>query len=399
MKLSTLLFSAVCTATSTATTTANQAATHVIYSYPGPSPPASLLSLISSGKVGGLILFGENIDANLSTTIASIQKTYASSPGYNGTPLLIMTDQEGGKVRRLPGGPTLSAKQVGMSADPASTAAETGTEAASTLSKYGVNVNLAPVLDVYRSAGNFIDEYGRSYGNSSRLVTSCGEAFIAAQQRQKVIATAKHFPGLGAAGAGENTDLVPVRIDRGLKELRRVDEAPYTAAIAAGVDMVMASWAVYPALDDKPAGLSEKWIQGELRGRHGFRGVTITDAIEAGALGAYGDDAARGVLAAQAGMDLLLASARNVSQGEAIVDALTKALETGEVDTEEFEAGTARIMALRRTLHYSPSNGSIKSATLFEAPKTPNSTTVSTVTFGAHGGSNIHAVPFSAYRR
>jgi beta-glucosidase-like glycosyl hydrolase len=351
MKLSTLLLSAVCTATSTATTTANQAATHVIYSYPGPSPPASLLSLISSGKVGGLILFGENIDANLSTTIASIQKTYASSPGYDGTPLLIMTDQEGGKVRRLPGGPTLSAKQVGMSPDPASTAAETGTEAASTLSKYGVNVNLAPVLDVYRSAGNFIDEYGRSYGNSSRLVTSCGEAFIAAQQRQKVIATAKHFPGLGAAGAGENTDLVPVRIDLGLKELRRVDEAPYTAAIAAGVEMVMASWAVYPALDDKPAGLSEKWIQGELRRRHGFRGVTITDAIEAGALGAYGDDAARGVLAAQAGMDLLLASARNVSQGEAIVDALTKALETGEVDTEEFVAGTARIMALRRTLH------------------------------------------------
>ncbi|KAF7168219.1 hypothetical protein CNMCM5623_001289 [Aspergillus felis] len=283
--------------------------------------------------------------------MANIQKTYASSPGYNGTPLLIMTDQEGGKVRRLPGGPTLSAKQVGMSANPASTAAQTGTEAAATLAKYGVNVNLAPVLGVYRSSGDFLDEYGRSYGNASGLVASCGKAFITAQQGHGVIATAKHFPGLGAASADENTDLVPVRIDLGLKELRQVDEAPYTAAIAAGVEMVMASWAVYPALDDKPAGLSEKWIQGELRGRHGFRGVTITDAIEAGALGAYGDDAARAVLAAQAGMDLILASARNVSQGEAIVDALTKALENGEVDTEEFEDGTARIMALRRSLH------------------------------------------------
>ncbi|GIK03010.1 hypothetical protein Aspvir_007076 [Aspergillus viridinutans] len=321
MKFS-LLLSAVCTAAATATTTTTaKAATHVIYSYPGPSPPATLLSLISTGRVGGLILFGENIDANLTTTIANIQKTYASSRDYNGTPLLIMTDQEGGKVRRLPGGPTLSAKKVGESPDPASTAAETGTEAADTLAKYGVNVNLAPVLGVYRSPGDFLDEYGRSYGNTSGLVASCAEAFIRNQQGDGVIATAKHFPGLGAAGADENTDLVPVCIDLGLEELRRVDEAPYTAAIAAGVEMVMAS------------------------------GVTITDAIEAGALGAYGDDAARGVLAAQAGMDLILASARNVSQGEVIVDALTKALENGEVDTEEFEAGTARIMALRRTLH------------------------------------------------
>jgi beta-glucosidase-like glycosyl hydrolase len=356
MKFSLLLLSAVYTATATTTattttTTTAKAATHVIFSYPGPSPPANLLSLISSGKVGGLILFGENIDANLPTTIANIQKTYASSPDYNGTPLLIMTDQEGGKVRRLPGGPTLSAKQVGQSSDPASTAADTGTEAATTLAKNGVNANLAPVLGVYRSAGDFLDEYGRSYGNTSELVASCADAFIRNQQGQKVIATAKHFPGLGAAGADANTDLEPVTIDLGLDELRRVDEAPYSAAIAAGVDMVMTSWAVYPALDEKPAGLSQKWIQGELRQRHGFKGVTITDAIEAGALGAYGDDAARGVLAAQAGMDLILASARNVTQGEAILDALTKALENEEVDTEEFDAGTARIMALRRTLH------------------------------------------------
>ncbi|KAK9550345.1 hypothetical protein V6Z79_008216 [Aspergillus fumigatus] len=392
MKLSLLLLlSAVYTATGTAaTTTTATAATHVIYSYPGVSPPASLLSLIAAGKVGGLILFGENIDDNLPATIATIQKTYASSPDYNGTPLLIMTDQEGGKVRRLPGGPTLSAKQVGLSSDPAATAGETGTEAATTLAQYGVNANLAPVLGVYRSAGDFLDEYGRSYGNSSELVASCAEAFIRNQQARKVIATAKHFPGLGAAGADANTDLVPVQIDLGLEELRRVDEAPYRAAIAAGVEMVMASWAVYPALDAKPAGLSEKWIRGELRQRHGFQGVTITDAIEAGALRAYGDDAARGVRAAQAGMDLLLASARNVTQGEAIVDALTAALEHGELDTEEFAAATARIMALRRTLH---------SAIFRGPPSTPNSTTVSTLTFVAHGGSNIHAVPFSASRR
>ncbi|RHZ68786.1 hypothetical protein CDV55_107111 [Aspergillus turcosus] len=347
MKLiSTLLLSAVCTAFPHANPTLN-AATHVIYSYPEASPPASLLSLISAGKVGGVILFGQNVNANLSTYVSTMQKAWASSPTYDGLPLFIMTDQEGRYVRRLPGGPTLSEKQVGESADPVAAATQAGDDAAAALNAYGVNVNLAPVLGVYRSAGDFLDQWERSYGNTSSLVAECAKAFIPAQQSHGAIATAKHWPGLGAATADEDTDAEPVTINLSLKTLRSVDEVPFAAAIEAGVDMVMASWAVYPAMDDKPSGLSEKWIKEELRGRLGFRGVTVTDAIEAGSLVNYGDDANRAVLATQAGMDLILASARNVTQGEAIVDALTQALENGELDKAEFDAGTARIMALR----------------------------------------------------
>ncbi len=108
-------------------------------------------------------------------------------------------------------------------------------------------------------------------------------------------ATAKHFPGLGSAATPQNTDAGPVTLDVSLSGLREKDEVPYQAAIAAGVKLIMASWAVCPALDASyPAGLSPAVVQYELRGRLGFKGVTITDAIEAKALtrfGSYGQHA------------------------------------------------------------------------------------------------------------
>lgn len=324
---------------------------HVIFSYPGPQPPPHLFNLIKQGKMGGIILFGENIADNLSAIIDDFQKTYKQSPASSGTPLLIMTDQEGGKVRRLPTGPTASAKQVGQSKDAKESATHSGKDAATGLQKYNVNSNLAPVLGVYRETGDFLDHYGRSYGNTSELVGTCASSFIKAQQGAGVIAAAKHFPGLGAASTDANTDEQPVTIDLTLHELRSIDEAPYSKAIAAGTDMVMNSWAIYPALDKKyPSGLSKAWVKDELRGRLGFKGVTITDAIEAKALKAFGDDPSRAVLASKAGMDIILASARNVSQGEAIVDALVEGVKSGSLPRSSFSEGTERIVAVRKKL-------------------------------------------------
>ncbi|KAJ5404379.1 Glycoside hydrolase superfamily [Penicillium cosmopolitanum] len=324
---------------------------HVIFSYPGLEPPTHLFDLIKQGKVGGIILFGENVDSNLSNVIENFQNAYQQSPTYAGFPLLITTDQEGGQIRRLPGGPEQSAKQVGQSTDPKGAATKAGQDAAVTLKEYKMNANLAPVLDVYREADDFTDQYGRSFSNSSAVVSECGLAFITAQQKAGVLATAKHFPGLGAALKDSNTDEEPVTIDLTLRQLHTVDLVPYKDAIAAGLDMVMTSWAIYPALDDKyPSGLSKKWVQGELRGRLGFEGVTITDAIEAGALKSFGDDATRGLLAAQAGMDILLASGRNVSQGEAIVNGLVAALQNGNLSKDLFSEATDRILGMRKRI-------------------------------------------------
>jgi beta-N-acetylhexosaminidase len=113
----------------------------------------------------------------------------------------------------------------------------------------------------------------------------------------------------------------------------------------------MLSWAVYPALDPgRPAGLSPLVVQGELRQRLGFGGVTITDALEAGALRRYGTIARRGQRAALAGMDLLLCAGHSAGEGQRAVADLARAYRNGTVSRGSGEAAVARIASLRRTL-------------------------------------------------
>jgi beta-N-acetylhexosaminidase len=332
-------------------TPAQRAGQRVIFSYPGLTPPASLLDQISAGEAGGVIFFGENITslAQIAAVVAQLKEAHDASPVRS--PLLLMTDQEGGIVRRLPGEPVLSEKQIGESADPAEEAAQAGNGAGENLAGVGMNLNLAPVLDVYRQAGNFDDEFGRSYSMDPDVCAECGAAFVTAQQPLRIAATAKHFPGLGAATVDQNTDLGPVTLDVPLSDLRSIDEVPFRAAIAAGVRLVMTSWAVYPALDPElPSGLSPTIVGDELRRRLRFRGVTITDALEAGAIAAFGSPAQCSVLAARAGMDVLLCSARDVSEGQDTVAALADALQHRALDPGHFDIALRRVLALRDSL-------------------------------------------------
>src|SRR6185312_4391063 len=249
------------------------------------------------------------------------------------------------------GAPTQSEKQIGSSANPAAAASSAGTGAGQNLASVGMNVNLSPVLDVYDKSGNFIDQYQRSYSNNATTCASCGQAFITAQQATGVAATAKHFPGLGSATKSQNTDTGPVTLTVTLSKLRSVDEVPYPSAVSAGVKLVMVSWATYPALDSShPAGLSPTIVNNELRGRNGFTGVTITDALEAGALSAFGSTGQKAVTAAGAGMDLILCSARDPTQGEAATSALATALGNGQLDPTAFNAAVNRVTALRAGL-------------------------------------------------
>ncbi len=329
-----------------------QAGQRIVYAYTGTTPPASLLTAIRSGEAAGVIFFADNIagPGQLRAVIATLQQAAESSPEH--MPLLMMTDQEGGEVRRLPGAPALSEKQIGESANALTLARQAGAGAAANLRGAGLNVNLAPVLDVFRAPGNFIDQFQRSYSSNPRTVAALGSAFITSQQAAGVDATAKHFPGLGAARAAQDTDVVPVTLNVRLGTLRNVDELPYRSAIAAGVRLVMVSWATFPALDPtRPAGLSSVVIGFELRGRLGFKGVTITDSLGVGGLERYGTIAHRGVLAAEAGADLLLCADTNgntPADGLAVLRALASALGHGQLSETASQQSIARIDALRR---------------------------------------------------
>ncbi len=325
----------------------------VIYSYPGLTPPASLISLIQHGEAAGVIFFGQNItgQAQIAGVIRQLNRANASSLNPVRAPLLLMTDQEGGQVRRLPGRPYLSEKQIGANplAKAEVLATQAGQGAAANLRGVGMNVNLAPVLDVYRQAGDFDDQFGRSYSMNPTVVSHLGANMIKAQQAGGVAATAKHFPGLGDATAGQNTDIRPVTLNLPLATIRRVDEVPFQAAISAGVKLIMVSWATYPAIGARPAGLSPNVVQGELRNRLKFTGVTITDALEAGALRSYGSTQNRALFAALAGMDLLLCSAQNVTQGQQASGELAAAYRNGTLNGPAFLASVNRVIALRQS--------------------------------------------------
>jgi beta-N-acetylhexosaminidase len=325
----------------------------IVYAYSGLRPPPSLLAAISAGEAGGVIFFAPNISSagQLRAVIAELQRASLAGPLH--ARLLMLVDQEGGQVRRLPGAPVLSEKQIGAAVGAVTAAASAGAGAGRNLAGAGINVNLAPVLDVYRQSGDFIDEFQRSYSSDPNTVSQLGAAFISAQQRQGVAGTAKHFPGLGSASRSQNTDLGPVTLRSSLSTLRTVDEAPYVRALAAGVKLVMTSWAVYPALDPHlPAGLSPAVIEGELRRHLGFAGVTITDGIEAGALASFGGVGNRAVLAASAGADLILCATTNPDDntpalGTAARNAIASALAGGRLGRGAAQQSADRILALQ----------------------------------------------------
>ena len=134
----------------------------------------------------------------------------------------------------------MSEKQIGASSQASSQAASAGTGAGQNLLSASMNMNLAPVLDVYRTAGDFDDQYGRSYSRPG-VCSSLGSVFIHSQQETGVVAWAEHFPGLGAATASEDTDAGPVTLTQSLSDLRNIDEYPYAAAITSGMKSVMVS--------------------------------------------------------------------------------------------------------------------------------------------------------------
>ncbi len=301
-----------------------------------------LRRLIRTGGVAGLILFADNVGSRERTrrTIARLQDLRpAGSP-----PLLVMVDQEGGAVARVPGPPSASAAEMG--ARGADFAREQGRLTARSLRGLGIGVDLAPVLDVGRPGGAIAGE-GRSFGDSPGTVIDAGvRGFAAGLRAGRVAATAKHFPGLGTVAT--NTDLAAQSIALPKRRLRRTDEAPFAAFARSGGELVMVGLATYTAFSDRPAAFSRAIATGELRGRLGFKGVSITDGLGAAAAHAFGSDGEIALAAARAGNDLLLYSDWHRARDAGAL--LRRRLAAGALARASFERSAERVLVLRRKL-------------------------------------------------
>jgi beta-N-acetylhexosaminidase len=317
----------------------------MVYSYEGTRPPAALERRIARGEAAGVILFARNVGdrASLRATIRRLQAI--PRPIGLRAPLLIAIDQEGGLVKRLSGAPARSPAQLGRIGS-ASLARREGRATAANLRDVGVNVNLAPVVDVGRR-GSYQRRTGRSYSSNPATVSRLSVAFARGLREGGVASTFKHFPGLGTVRLDE--DAVAQRVPLALSRLRRIDEAPFAAGARSGVELVMTSTAIYPALSRLPAMLSRRISTLELRRRVGFRGVSITDDVNVPALRRFGSPATLGRASLRAGNDLLLYCAGYVPAARA-ADALARDVRRGRIDRAELRESIARSVALRERL-------------------------------------------------
>jgi beta-N-acetylhexosaminidase len=167
-------------------------------------------------------------------------------------------------------------------------------------------VNLAPVADVPRPGSVMAT---RSFAGDERGIAARTRASIRGLRDARVAGTAKHFPGLG--GATTNTDFGSATIERSAQQIRDEDLVPFKAAIGAGVPLVMAGHALYPALDgERIASQSQPIIQGLLREELGFDGVVITDSTEAKAVQEITDVQEAALRNIRAGVDIVLTTGR-----------------------------------------------------------------------------------------
>jgi beta-N-acetylhexosaminidase len=319
------------------------AGARLIAGFQGTRVPERLRWTIRHGGLSGVVLFDENLPrrATARALIAEIESIHR--PAGLRDPLLVMVDQEGGLVKRLAGAPTASAAQMGASGAVSSRAQ--GRATAANLSGVGANVDLAPVLDVARVGGT-IASTERGFGSSAAAVEATAVPFAVGLRELGVAATAKHFPGLGAAA--ENTDFAVQRINLPKRTLRAVDERPYRRFVAAGGELVILSTAIYPAFSPKPAAFARSIASGELRRRIGFDGVSITDALESAAVRDFGGPAAAARAATAAGTDLLLFT--DYRAGVIAGHALLRRLRSAASVRANFEASASRVLRLRHAL-------------------------------------------------
>lgn len=312
----------------------------IVVGLQGTAVSPALRGAIGEGRVAGVVLFAENFPSRAAGRRLIARLQGIKRPPKLRDPLLIMVDQEGGLVKRVGGAPTASAREMG--ARGAAFSARQGRATAANLRELGINVDLAPVLDVGRPGG-VIAETERSFGATAAKVEATAIPFAKALQAGGVAATGKHFPGFGAAT--ENTDFSSERIDLSKEELRSVDEKPYAAFAAAKGKLAMLSTAIYPAFSDRPAAFTRAIATGELRGRLGFEGVSVTDALETPAVEDFGGTAKVAVAGARAGADLLLFA--RLGPAERAWKALVAKLRFHRLERDEFEEAVQRVLDMR----------------------------------------------------
>lgn len=311
-----------------------------------PNEGAGTNQLIRRWQPGGLILYQADV-----VSAAQGRALIATDQGSAAISLLVATDDEGGAVSQIAaaaGVPLmLSAQQYGSIGSP-QRVYQDALASGRALRALGVNMDLAPVLDILVDPNTSIGD--RSYGADPHLVTRLGIAAIHGFQDAGLAATAKHFLGLGSVATDEHQGL-PV-VSRSQQQLESAELVPMRAAIRTGVDALMVTHTVIRALDPTgtPASLSRRIVSDFIRRYLGYRGVIITDSLAMGGLsGHITSIAAAAVQAVKAGNDMVLISA-DAPTIQGALDAVTREVQRGRISMASIDAAVRRILTLKYKL-------------------------------------------------
>ncbi len=294
---------------------------------------ATAAHLAAGGR--SLILF----DGNIGSAAQLRSLTGAAACAADG-PLLVAVDQELGVVARLRGLVTpLPTTAEALEMTPLELEL-TGQLLGDEMLALGVNMDLAPVLDVVAESSPALN--GRHLGADPEVVASLGTAFMRGLEQAGVVAVPKHFPGHGRAVTDPHAETTYVGAS--LEDLEAVDFVPFEAAFAAGARAVMVGHPIYAALDpDHPASLSPL-VLALLRERFGFEGVAITDSLSMAGVSAGRDPGDLAVAALAAGEDLLLV--KDPAVVEDTVAAIVAAVATGDLALARLQKAASRVRAL-----------------------------------------------------
>jgi beta-N-acetylhexosaminidase len=309
--------------------------------FDGTHLPQETKKLIKDYKIGGVILFRRNVQDpsqlfDLCKEIQSLSK---------GHPPFIAVDHEGGRVCRLPPPFTQFPNSLALGRRKSYSLTYSMAEVmAKELKAVGINMNMAPVLDVNTNPLNPVIG-DRSFGDSPTRVSSLGLAVVGGLQDHGMIACGKHFPGHGDTSMDSHEKLPTV--NHSIERLQEVDLKPFVHAISNGLSSVMTAHVLYPSLDAKyPATLSKKITHTLLRQSLGFEGVVVSDDMEMGAISHHWEMGKASVKAILAGVDLLLICHESKRQIEGM-ESVFRAVDSGKIPQHRLEASLKRILLLK----------------------------------------------------
>ena len=338
--------------------------------FEGTTYSPALAQTIEDLHVGGILIFQPNINGpleELASVISAAQETAATTGAE--IPLFVGIDHEGGLIDRTDGRLTTFPGPMAVAATGSVENARAVAQVMSDeLRALGINMNLAPVMDVNSNPANPVIG-SRAFGSTPEVVTSFGLAMVDEFQRTNLLATVKHFPGHGDTHLDSHIAL-PV-ISKELDELQAVELAPFAAAIAAGTDVIMTAHVAVPALTgdpELPATLSPAVLTGLLRDTMGYEGLIATDSLGMGALDLRYGITQTSALALQAGVDLLMYGADlNHTPVEQywVFEYLLERIDAGDISVARLDESVRRILqakARRGLLTPDPALASVPSA-------------------------------------